>query len=407
MILSLRGLGIGLFLLAVSASPSFGQATGVIHRIDGKTVSANEAAAIASGELQRDHVTGAQIAILNHGRVVWTHAFGLRDVERELPMTENTNLSAASITKSVFATWTMRQVEQGLIDLDQPIAQMLPKPLDRYSAFGEAAAGLVRDPQWQRVTPRMMLTHSSGLANLLWLEPDGKLHLHFPPGTRYAYSGVGLMILQLAIEEKLHVELGAAMQQDIFGPLGMSRTGMVWRPEFDEDAALRYDANGKVIGPTHRKSANAAGSMTITIRDLTLFTEAFLGNRLLKPATRAEMLRPQIVIHSAHEFPSLDPSTGSDGEKVGLAYGLGWGLLTRTRFGPAFFKEGHGEGAENYMICFANTGTCMILLTNSDNGELAFRPLLEGLIGDDVTPWEWEGYTRDAILNNEEHSHPK
>jgi hypothetical protein len=39
----------------------------------------------------------------------------------------------------------------------------------------------------------------------------------------------------------------------------------------------------------------------------------------------------------------------------------------------------------------------MILLTNSDNGELAFRPLLEKILGDTVTPWEWEGYTLDYI----------
>jgi hypothetical protein len=49
----------------------------------------------------------------------------------------------------------------------------------------------------------------------------------------------------------------------------------------------------------------------------------------------------------------------------------------------------------------------MIVLTNSDNGELAFRPLLEKLIGDNVTPWEWEGYTREDILRNEEHTRPK
>jgi hypothetical protein len=82
---------------------------------------------------------------------------------------------------------------------------------------------------------------------------------------------------------------------------------------------------------------------------------------------------------------------------AGLAYGVGWGLLTRTSFGPAFFKEGHGDGAQNYMICFEQRQACMILPTNSDNGELAFRALLEKLWGDTVTPWEWEGYTATYI----------
>lgn len=72
---------------------------------------------------------------------------------------------------------------------------------------------------------------------------------------------------------------------------------------------------------------------------------------------------------------------------------MGWGLLTKTIHGPAFFKEGHGDGAQNYMVCFQKPKICMILLTNSDNGERAFRPLLETILGATMIPWEWEGYT--------------
>jgi hypothetical protein len=52
------------------------------------------------------------------------------------------------------------------------------------------------------------------------------------------------------------------------------------------------------------------------------------------------------------------------------------------------------------MICFERRQACMIILTNSDNGELAFRPLLEGILGDRVTPWEWEGYTPEYITQS-------
>jgi hypothetical protein len=54
------------------------------------------------------------------------------------------------------------------------------------------------------------------------------------------------------------------------------------------------------------------------------------------------------------------------------------------------------------MICFTRHGDCMILLTNSDNGELAFRALLEGILGDTVTPWVWEGYTPEQIMASRE-----
>jgi hypothetical protein len=110
------------------------------------------------------------------------------------------------------------------------------------------------------------------------------------------------------------------------------------------------------------------------------------------------MLQPVLKIDTMAQFgPGASQEDSKEAEGVGLAYGIGWGLLTHTRFGPAFFKEGHGDGAENYMICFERQKSCMILLTNSDNGELAFRPLLENILGDTATPWEWEGYTPALI----------
>jgi len=102
--------------------------------------------------------------------------------------------------------------------------------------------------------------------------------------------------------------------------------------------------------------------------------------------------------------PTLNEERGTEGSAIGLAYGTGWGLLTKTKYGPAFFKEGHGDGAQNYLICFERSETCMIILTNSDNGELAFRPLLETIIGDTVTPWEWEIYTPAGIMEARKHN---
>jgi CubicO group peptidase (beta-lactamase class C family) len=393
-------------LLAVVLG-SVANAAPAIHRLDGTAVSDARAAAIADAEFKADHVMGAQLAILDRGHVVWTHAYGLRDAKQNLPMTTDTNIWAASITKAVFGTFVMHLVETHRLDLDEPVADMLSKPLDQYPAYRDTAADLVRDVRWAKVTPRMMLSHTSGLANLVFLEPDKKFHLHFDPGTRFAYSGDGLNILQLAIEETLGLPLDVAMQQEIFAPAGMTRTGMVWREEFRADNALRYGAQGNYLAATRRDAPRAAGSMATTLNDLGRFLTALLSDNILQPETRAKMLSPQIAIHAAHQFPTFGAANSDEGPRAGLAYGIGWGLLTKTKFGPAFFKEGHGDGAENYLICFERSGICMILLTNSDNGELAFQPLLEKLIGDTVTPWDWEGYTRAAVMQNEEHTGAK
>jgi CubicO group peptidase (beta-lactamase class C family) len=188
------------------------------------------------------------------------------------------------------------------------------------------------------------------------------------------------------------------MQDAIFTPLGMTRTGIIYRKEFEADVADRYDANEKFRAQTRRFPARAAGSMTTSADDLAKFASALFAGKIVKASTRAAMLHPFFRINSLHQFAiRADEGNGKEAEEVGLAYGAGWGLLTHTRFGPAFFKEGHGDGAQNYMICFERRKACMILLTNSDNGELAFRPLLETIFGDTVTPWEWEGYTPEYI----------
>ena len=138
--------------------------------------------------------------------------------------------------------------------------------------------------------------------------------------------------------------------------------------------------------------------MTTSVSDLARFLTALFDGRIISTSTRAEMLRPVYFIHTLHQFAiRRDEQPGAEADRAGLAYGVGWGLLTNTKFGPAFFKEGHGDGAQNYVICFERRQACMILLTNSDNGELAFRPLLETILGDTVTPWEWEGYTPEYI----------
>jgi CubicO group peptidase (beta-lactamase class C family) len=384
------------FALAALFLPTpFSRAAEVaIRRLDGTTITTSEAEFFARKTLAAAHVTGAQIVIVNGGRMVWSAAFGLRSREPMLPMERDTTTWAASITKSVFATYVMQLVERGEFDLDIPVAKQLPKPLDTYEAYRNSASEVVHDPAWSMVTARMLLAHTSGLANFAFIEPDKKMHLRFKPGTKFLYSGEGINLVQFAIEQQKQRLLDQLMQEALFTPLGMTHTGIIYRKEFAANVADRYDAEERFRSHTQRFPARAAGSMTTSAEDLGRFVSALFAGKILKAETREAMLSPFIHLRELHQFP-LKPNEpeSSETSAVGLAYGVGWGLLTKTRFGPAFFKEGHGDGAQNYIICFERGQACMILLTNSDNGELAFRPLLETIFGDTVTPWEWEGYT--------------
>jgi CubicO group peptidase (beta-lactamase class C family) len=380
------------FLLTVSCIQGGQPAS--IRRLDRSLISIEEANAFARETLQAAHVTGAEIAVINQGRLVWSAAFGLRRREPALPMTVETNTWAASITKSVFATYVMQLVERKEFDLDRPIANQLPRPLNTYEPYAASASELVHEPDWPLVTPRILLAHTSGLLNFASIEPDKKMHLHFKPGTQFRYSGEGINLVQFVIEQQKQKPLDQLMRAAIFDPLGMTHTGLIYRTDFEANVADRYDLKEQFRSQTKRFPARGAGSMATSVEDLARFTTALLTGKILNRATERAMLHPFFEIRSLHEFAIRENEPeGDEAARIGLAYGAGWGLLTHTRFGPAFFKEGHGDGAQNYMICFEKSKSCMILLTNSDNGELSFRPLLERILGDTVTPWEWEGYT--------------
>ena len=387
-----------LSLALSSRSAEEPQKATLIRRLDGTTITTREAESFAGKTLEAAHVTGAQIVVMDRGRIVWSAAFGLRRRDPKLLMDRETTTWAASITKSVFATYVMQLVERGEFQLDIPVAKQLPQPLDAYEPYRASASELVRDSAWPTVTPRMLLAHTSGLVNFAFMEPDKKMHLHFKPGTEFLYSGEGINLVQFVIEQKKHKPLDQLMQEALFTPLGMTHTGLIYRTEFADNVADRYDAGEHFLSQTKRFPARAAGSMTTSAEDMGRFVSALFAGKILKPATRKAMLAPFIHLRSLHQFPlKPDEPEGVEAPAVGLAYGVGWGLLTKTRFGPAFFKEGHGDGAQNYMICFERRQAGMILLTNSDNGELAFRTLLETILGDTVTPWEWEGYTPALI----------
>ena len=263
-----------------------------IRRLDSTTITTAEAESFAGKTLEAAHVTGAQIAVLDRGRLVWSAAFGLRRREPRLLMERETTTWAASITKSVFATYVMQLVERGEFSLDAPVAKQLPQPLDTYDAYRQTASAIVSDPVWPTVTPRMLLAHTSGLANFAFLEPDKKMRLHFKPGARYRYSGEGINLVQFVIEQQKGRLLDQLMQEALFTPLGVTRTGMIYRTEFAANVADRYDAGEQFLAQTKRFPARAAGSMTTSAEDLARFASALFDGKILKPATREAMLTP-------------------------------------------------------------------------------------------------------------------
>lgn len=360
-----------------------------VTRLDGRKVSASTIDAVVTRYMQAAHVTGVGIAVLNGGKVVYLKAYGTRDVARRLPLTPDSIMTAASLTKPVFATTVMELVRRRLIDLDRPVYQYLPRPLPQYPAYADLAG----DPRYEEITMRMLLDHTSGLPNWRRYMPGKKLRLYFRPGSRFAYSGEGIALAQMVVESVTKQSITELMSKDIFRPLGMSRTSMVWEQRFENDYANGYDERGNSLGPQRRPKGDAAGGLQTTLRDYARFVQAVVDGASPDKHSVELMLRPQIRIFSAHEFPSLATQTSIAADNaIHLGYGLGWGLF-RTPYGMAFFKEGHDDGWRHYVVCFEGPATCMLIMTNSSNGENMYDALLRNLLADTFTPLEWEGFT--------------
>lgn len=361
-----------------------------VVRLDGSNISATQIDATVIRSMHEARIPGVGIAILNNSKIAYLKSYGLRDTARQLPMTVDSVMTAASLTKPVFAVTVLQLEERAALDLDRPVYRYLPKSLPEYDSYRDLAV----DPRYELITTRMLLDHTSGLPNWRWLADDNKkLRIYFQPGSRFAYSGEGIRLAQMVVETISEKSLDEISLERIFRPLGMTSTSMVWEPRFEADYANGYDEQGRSLGPQRRHTPNAAGSMQTTLQDYARFLEAIMERRIPDAKSRTQMLSPQIRITSAHEFPTLAVETTEANDRIRLSYGLGWGLYW-TPYGEAFFKEGHDDGWRHYAVCFDARGLCILIMTNSSNGEDIYRPLLETLIRDSYTPYDWEGFKK-------------
>jgi len=333
---------------------------------------------------------GLAVALIENGKVAYVKSYGVRNAARA-PLESNTIMYGASLTKAAFAYMVMQLVQEGVIDLDTSIAKYLPKPLPDYPAEDKYAAwsDLKGDERWRKLTPRILLTHSSGFHNFAFLEPDKKLRFHFDPGARYAYSGEGFILLQFVLERGLGLDVGKEMQRRVFEPFGMTNTSMIWRPDFAKNLADGWDANGKVEPHDERSNVRAAGSMDTTIEDMARFAAAYVNGEGLSPRARAELTKPQLPITTASQFPPLQPEVPPAQRRADLAAGLGVVVFDGPQ-GRAFYKGGHNDTTGNTWVCVERSKNCVVILANDVRAEAAFPALVKFLLGETGAPWSWE-----------------
>ena len=353
--------------------------------------------------MTRTHANGLAIAVVDHGKVSYVQSYGIRNAKGD-PLTPDTIMYGASLTKTVFAYTVMQLVDQGKIKLDTPIADDLDYPLptygpdpvfpDKYGPYKDLAG----DPRWKAITPRMCLNHTAGFSNFYFIEPDGKLHIHSDPGTHFSYSGEGFILLQFAVEhgrksQGLGLDIGDLTKAS-FDRLGMTRTSLTFRNGQDANVADGWNDEGKPQPHDKRSKPRAAGSMNTTINDFSKFTAALVRGDGLTPASRAEMTRPVFHIATASQFPMFQPDAPAAKQRKDLYAGLGVVTFSGPQ-GHGFYKGGHDGITANTMVCLESSQRCVLILSNDVRSEAGFAELVQFVLGDTGVPYDWE-YTDRA-----------
>ena len=207
----------------------------------------------------------------------------------------NTLFQVASLSKWVTAFGVMALVEEGKLDLDEPVSTYLTRwelPESEYDNNG--------------VTVRRLLSHTSGLADGLGfagfppgtevqsLEEalthpnaspghDGRVRVGYTPGTKFEYSGGGYLLLQLLVEEVTGVSFESHMEQAVFQPLGMSRSTYVVDERTTSNLALSYEVDG-TPGVLNEFTAVSAAGLYTSAYDLARLIQAHMPDPNDSPA---------------------------------------------------------------------------------------------------------------------------
>lgn len=331
-------------------------------------------------KMQELNIPGLSIAVINKGEVVHHKNFGYANLELLLPITDSTIFEAASMSKSVFGFFVMKYVEEGKLDLDQPLFEYLPYP------------DIAHDDRYKKITARMVLSHRSGFPNWREGETDKQLKLKFDPGTDYLYSGEGYQYLAMVLK---HIEntdwagLEAAFQDKIAQPLGMKHTVFIQTPYTTKNKAEPYDENGKWVDWKNdywnKKGSGVFGAAYAVHSEAIDFSKwmiAVMNNQLLSEESYHELLKPHA------EVPGED-----------VSYTLGF---MKFPF-PMVNTYGHG-GNNTGFTCFYTLSTSKdwgyVLFTNSEFGQqLGYDLFFYLLTGPEMTiPYAIGGIIALAIL---------
>ena len=269
-------------------------------------------------EMQKRRIPGLALAVVRNGTVVKMQGYGLANLDHDVPVTPDTVFELASVTKQFTAAAIMKLVEEGKLQLDDPILWHLPQ--------GPAT--------WSAITVRHLLTHTAGLPGLeenfkaLW--PGGprlnystvqlfnaatKDALSFPAGERFQYSDVGYFLLGMIIEHVSGERYADFLDERFFRPLGMTSTSVIDQWKILKHRAAGYTIrDGQLVNIRRVAQAELASHYGVmsTVKDLVKWEAALAAGRVVSVASLGQMWTP-VRLNDGSTFP----------------YGFGWDVAER------------------------------------------------------------------------------
>ncbi len=296
---------------------------------------------------------GAAICVMRDGSVVWSRAFGMADLEQQVPVTAETKFRIGSVSKALTSVAVGKLVEDGQLDLDSPVQRYVPQfPVKRYP-----------------ITVRQVAGHLAGVRHYLTGEFENQKHyaspteglamfaadsLLFEPGTRFEYSSHGYVLLAAVIEGAAGRPYLEYMHDAVLVPAGMTHTAAEHPDSIISHRGRYYtrvDSTGPIVNAPYVDNTYkwASGGFLSTAEDLARF-----GDRLM----RGELLRPETV---KLLWTSMRTSEGTETE-----YGIGW-TVERDSVGRRRVRHSGGSvGGTAHLIIYPDERVVVALLINSD-----------------------------------------
>ena len=320
------------------------------------------------------NVPGVSIAVLNNNSLEWAQGYGVRQTGSTDPVTVETPFQAASISKLVTALTVLSLVEDGKLQLDSDVNRWLKSWTVSENEFTRK----------QAVTLRQLLSHSAGTTVAefpgytqdqdLPTTPqilDGSPPANTPPvevlevpGTQWAYSGGGYMIIQQVLEDLSGQGFAELVNTQLFDKLKLQHSSFLLPPpkSFTKSAASGHYANGEPLkGQWRRYPETAAAGLWSTPSDLA---------RLIEEIQLAAAGKSSKILSATLSKSLFTPQIGNSAF-VGPINGEG-----QSRW---FSSGGSTVGYRSFMVFFPALGQGAIIMTNSDNGHYLAMEIMRGI----------------------------